>query len=396
MCVLKTKKSFGSFLNGVKYVIINAVMKNYYFISSFEKDFKSLEILAPFLIEHHDATKGAVFIPSSLIKYPSANEFEQALIEKLGSMGISFKWVVRLDNVTSQRQAREYLQEASFVYIHGGNPLVLWEVLKYFGIRKLLKKISANIMGLSAGAMVMGEHIVLTPTSETYPNFVVQKAYGFGQLNIMPHINNEDIYWPIMPTGDGPIHMKDLQQLSKKVTIHALKDGQHISHIDNQYKINVFPLLLFRRNHAYLMDNQGIHLIYPFDKLDQQARKLEGFRESWITKPSQKLTTVTRYFRSFEEAFSLGYLRTLAHITVDQRHVYPCEFRLLGFYEPSLVILQSNHQSRMVFFILSPQLEVGTIMYHYDERFDLVVETFSFRSRFGKFADEYKIKGMML
>lgn len=371
-------------------------MKNYYFISSFENDFKSLESLEQSLIENHDATMGCVFIPSSLMEYPGAKEFEEALVKKLGTMGISFQSVHRLENLTTRKQARELIENATFIYLHGGNPLILWETLEYFGIRKLLNKKTGNIMGLSAGAMVMGQNIVLTPTSEEYPDFVVQKAYGFAPFNIMPHINSRDVYWPNIPTGDGPVQMKDLQELSKEVTIHALRDGQHLSKIDKKHQINEFPLLMFLQNQAYLMDEKGLQLLYSFTKLDQQVRKLEGFHESWITQPQEKLTTVTRYFRSFDEAFDWGYLKTLAHIQVGQQSTYPCQFRLLGFYEKSLIILQSSDENRMVFFIFSPQLKVGTIIYHYDPTIDLVVETFSFRSRFGKFTDEFKIKGMML
>ena len=216
-------------------------MKRYYFISSFEDNFESLNSLSRFLIENHDATKDCVFVPSSLIEYPKAYQFEEDLVEKLGTMGISFQNVHRLNALTSRKEARRCIETATFIYLHGGNPLVLYETLKFFGILKAIKKASCNIIGLSAGAMVMSEHIVLTPTSEAYPDFVIKKGLGFGPFNIMPHVNCETIYWPIVSTGDGPLQMKDLQQQSKDITVHALKDFQHLAFVDKKSKINHFP-----------------------------------------------------------------------------------------------------------------------------------------------------------
>lgn len=371
-------------------------MKNYYFISSFEENLKSLDSLETFLLNNHQANSYCVFVPSSLIEYPQAFSFEESLIQKLKTYGISFRKVHRLNSFTSKKEAQKLIKKASFIYLHGGNPLVLYETLKYFGIRELLLKKSCSIMGLSAGAMVMGEHIVLTPTSLEYPDFVIQKALQLGPFNIMPHINCETIYWPIVPTGDGPIQMKDLQKQSETITIHALRDYQHLTKIGKKHYVNAYPLLLFHQNEAFLLGKDGLNPLYSFQLLDQQVRQLAGFTTSWITKPEEPLTQVYRYYDTFEEALKYGFLKRLAGITVDQRQVYPCEFRLLGFFEKSLVILQSNFDDTMVFLLFSPQLKVGSISYYFDKNLQQVVEHFSFRSRFGKFADEYKIKGMML
>lgn len=167
-----------------------------------------------------------VFIPSSPLDYLFKAQQESEII---GKLQLNLKRVISLSNQESPRQWQQALRESDILYFHGGNPLIFKQYLIEKGCFELIKSLDNKVMiGISAGAMLLSNNIVLTPSNEEYSDFVIEPGLGCVPLNIMPHQNYQDVVSSAVMTGDGLIQLQDLMKLSETVAIDLLSDQHFI------------------------------------------------------------------------------------------------------------------------------------------------------------------------
>jgi hypothetical protein len=65
--------------------------------------------------------------------------------------------------------------------------------------------------------MLMSKYIIITPCSEEYPEFRIEKGLNFDELSIYPHNNTSDIEYPdILSIGEETYKKQDLIKVANQ------------------------------------------------------------------------------------------------------------------------------------------------------------------------------------
>lgn len=312
-----------------------------------------------------------IFVPSSKVEYPTRKEFEQDFVNQLNEMSIKPKQVISLNPDSTKEEFQKAFEAADFIYLHGGNPLVFMDFLKEKKVKKFLKHYQGVIMGLSAGAMLMSENIVLTPTNEEYPDFVVQKALGYQNVNIFPHMNFDKVVYSTYMTGDGLVHLEDLLRLSHQVDIQLLRDGNFIV---NQEKIGA-DFYLLKKGKLYRFHE---HKYQPIN-FDPHYLNLEDQKDAIVIKT---------IFDTMDEATTKGYLNLLCHANCKEV-IQPLTLSLLKLEEHGTLYQQSNFSTLKTWVLNNPQLKYGTLVL--EEFKGKIRETLTIRTRYLKIIENKNI-----
>lgn len=312
-----------------------------------------------------------IFVPSSPVEYPTRKEFEQDFVNQLKGMSIQLKKVISLNPDSSNKEFKRAFEAADFIYLHGGNPIEFMDFLKEKKVKKFLKNYQGIIMGLSAGAMLMSEHIVLTPTNEEYSDFVVKKAFGYQKVNIFPHMNFDKIVYSTYMTGDGLVKLEDLMTLSHDVDIQLLRDGHFI--VDHE-KIGT-DFYQLRKGKLYRYHDQKYRLI----NFDARYLQLEDPKDAIVIKT---------IFDTMDEAINNGYLNLLCHAN-SQEVIQPLTLSLLKIEEYGTLFQQTNFSNLKTWVLNNPQLRYGTLVL---EAFNgKIRETLTIRTRYLKIIEDKNI-----
>ena len=293
---------------------------------------EELDLLRQNLIYDVKPNGKLLFFPSSYTPYPKAEAFEQQFINKMHEFRIPFSEVIHINYHDESLDYKSLISEATFIYLHGGNPLEFMRILNELGITPLLKEYQEVMMGLSAGAMLLSEYIVLTPCSLEYPDFVMIKGLGRSTLNIYPHINVDDIMVTEIETVDGIVKAQDIRYLSQYCTIQCLSDKQIIRTTDDQ--IDWIGDCFFQFSNQILQ------------------RKLEyGYQDCYLfDEPLLKPHTtqiITRQYDNMECAQSDGYFHRLLNgldqsifmITLNTEQKGICYAQCISYEAKSWVII---------------------------------------------------------
>lgn len=301
-----------------------------------------------------------VFVPSSKVEYPFRLQQEQEILQRLNlTLASSFSLTDEVEDWSS------IIKSSTILYLHGGNPLVFLDYLKEKGVFDLIKNYKGTIIGLSAGAMLMSENIVLTPSNEEYNQFITKPAFGFSHLNIFPHLNYQTILPSQSSTGDGIMKTEDLIQLSYQAPIDLLADDHFIVVENNKIK--------YLGDYFYRIDKGQVQLMIDnvWHDINYHPINLDN---SILT------TSFDQVYNSMNEAMNEGYYHHLFSLN---------SFSFFSLDEPMIIHQQCNHPSLKTWILNHPEFVYGCLsLIQIDER---TIERFTFRTRYLKVFEELKI-----
>jgi len=137
--------------------------------------------------------------------------------ESLTRNGIAFEnsYIIKPD--TNPELAKKWIDESSFLMLMGGDPFDQKEMCEQLGIIDNIKNYKGIMMGFSAGAMLMSEYMIITPCSEEYPDFHIEKGLNLDNISIYPHNNTNSEEYPDVLDIGGEIYKKqDLLKVAKE------------------------------------------------------------------------------------------------------------------------------------------------------------------------------------
>ncbi|KGX88334.1 Type 1 glutamine amidotransferase-like domain-containing protein [Pontibacillus marinus] len=146
------------------------------------------------VIAHKQDTATVIITTAS--KEKEQNKYARKAESDLLEMGVSV-----VDFLDVEHDAPSFIQNYSIIYINGGNPYKLLYHLKESGADKDLFDFAAQkegvIVGVSAGAMVLGPHINLVNVFTPFMNEVGLRNFSGLYLHddiIFPHYDREDLF----------------------------------------------------------------------------------------------------------------------------------------------------------------------------------------------------------
>ncbi len=92
-----------------------------------------------------------------------------------------------IDNRTKADEAVRLIREASCIFLMGGNATLQFDLMCRKGILDEIRQSSAVILGVSAGSMNMGTHVV-----DIYESLTPYEGLGFADLTIKAHYPLEE------------------------------------------------------------------------------------------------------------------------------------------------------------------------------------------------------------
>lgn len=92
-----------------------------------------------------------------------------------------------MDNRTSAVHAVRRIREASCIFLMGGNATLQFRFLCETGMLDAIRRSSAVLLGVSAGAMNMGKHVV-----DPYESLTPYEGLGLADLTIKAHYPFEE------------------------------------------------------------------------------------------------------------------------------------------------------------------------------------------------------------
>ena len=108
-------------------------------------------------------TRSIVYIPGGNNIEKAKNKYIPAFRNHFKNIGITFDKEITLTSSMSVSEAKESIQNASFIMLMGGDPYYQKELCTSLDIINELKEYKGVMLGFSAGAMLMSKYIIITP-----------------------------------------------------------------------------------------------------------------------------------------------------------------------------------------------------------------------------------------
>lgn len=163
------------------------------------------------------STKNIVYIPGGLNTVKAETKYVPAFVEHFKKVGIVFDNVNIISPELSSDKAKEMIIKSDFVMLMGGDPFEQKQLCEKVDIMGELKRFNGIMLGMSAGAMLMSKYIIITPCSEEYPDFHIEKGLNLDEISIYPHNNTSEVVYPdVLTVGDETYRKKDLLEVAKK------------------------------------------------------------------------------------------------------------------------------------------------------------------------------------
>lgn len=328
------------------------------------------ELIRQHLEEYRQKELNLVFVPSSSFEYVFKERQEEELLECLD---LTLKSIISLDDTMSNREWQQALLGADVIYLHGGNPVVFKDYLIEKECWELLKEHQGLLIGVSAGAMLLSENIVITPSNEEYPDFVNDPALNRGPINIYPHLNFSDVVTAGVETMDGLMSLEHFAQLSYDTPIDFLADDHFIVNEENKlvylgdwfYRIDKGKLYLIEENQHYRID------ITPTTTLE-----------------ISDVTIFSDVYNSMEEALKFGKVKSLFNLDTSIKQ-QPSTLSLMNLVEEGYAYQQADLDHFKSWIIDNPQVKYCSLSYR--EVDGRVIERLKIRTRYMKLIEKLKI-----
>lgn len=187
-----------------------------YFFSGFDPQAGFPSNIAAHLREDVSARDLLLFIASTPSGHEKTDRYAAGTLSWFTQAGIRFENAQVLDDRADPAKAEALLQAASCIYLLGGDTLAQRAFLADYGLVEALQNTNAVVIGLSAGAINMGQ-TALCSKDDQVPETVVYQGLGIADITVEPH------YRP-----DKAELLAELLPLSRHFPIHALCDGSAV------------------------------------------------------------------------------------------------------------------------------------------------------------------------
>ena len=128
-----------------------------------------------------------VFISTWPDNFKQNDEDSDGMHNMFAERDMAFAKHAVIDNRTEAEEAAELVREASCIFMMGGNATLQFDLMQRKGILEKIRQSSAVLLGVSAGSMNMGKHVV-----DVYESLVPYEGLGFADLTIKAHYPLED------------------------------------------------------------------------------------------------------------------------------------------------------------------------------------------------------------
>ena len=183
-------------------------------------------------------TRSIVYIPGGNNIEKAKNKYIPAFRNHFKNIGITFDKEIILTSSMSVSEAKESIQNASFIMLMGGDPYYQKELCTSLDIINELKEYKGVMLGFSAGAMLMSKYIIITPCSKEYPDFHIEEGLNLDGISIYPHNNTtSDIYPDTLVVGDETYKKEDLIKVASDYEdFYLLQDNDNN---DGTYSVSI-------------------------------------------------------------------------------------------------------------------------------------------------------------
>ena len=228
-----------------------------YFCSGFDINNAFWNELANQLKADLKNTNRIVYIPGSTKEKKlekAKSVYIPSFTEHFKKIGIEFANVECITPDMSVEDARKLVLDSDMVFLLGGNPFLQQELYNSKGLTELLKNYNGVIMGMSAGAMNMSKYIIITPSSEEYPDFDIRPGLNLSNISIYPHNNFEGTIFPEQVDLGGEItKSNDLIKVAREYgEFYCLQD-----YLDNMGKVQVSLIRTCGNDIKFFTNNDG-------------------------------------------------------------------------------------------------------------------------------------------
>jgi len=145
------------------------------------------DTIAEVLKEELNVRDSLVFISTWPDNYAQNDEDSHGMHHMFAERNMAFAKHAVIDNRTEAEEAVKLIREASCIFLMGGNATLQYELMCRKGILEEIRQSSAVILGVSAGSMNMGKHVV-----DVYESPMSYGGLGFADLTIKAHYPLEE------------------------------------------------------------------------------------------------------------------------------------------------------------------------------------------------------------
>ena len=241
-----------------------------YFCSGFDINHAFWKELSDRFKSEMKDTKSIVYIPGGVNKIEKVKtKYVPAFNEHFNKAGINFEEIHIITNETTN--AKELIENASFVMLMGGDPFAQKELCEQLDIIETLKNYDGVLLGMSAGAMLMSKYIIITPCSEEYPEFKIEPGLNLSNISIYPHNNFEGNEYPEKLDLEDETYMKDdlIKVASEYEDFYLLQD-----HIVDENTTNVSLIRTHKDEIEFITQNDGKIFIATSNGIELLKNKL--------------------------------------------------------------------------------------------------------------------------
>lgn len=167
--------------------------------------------IAEVLKEELEVRDSLVFISCQPDNYTQNDEDSHGMHRMFEERNMPFTRHYVIDHRTKADEAISLIREASCIFLMGGNATLQFQLMCDKGILDEVRRSSAVILGVSAGAMNMG-----SPTVDIYETPTPYEGLGFANITIKAHYPLEDEW------------LQALKQVSMKLPVCLMTDESAI------------------------------------------------------------------------------------------------------------------------------------------------------------------------
>lgn len=143
--------------------------------------------IAEVLKEELEVRDSLVFVSCQPDNYAQNDEDSHGMHEMFAERNMPFAKHSVIDHRTGEDEAVKLIRETSCIFLMGGNATLQFQLMREKGMIEEVRHSSAVILGVSAGAMNMGN-----PTVDIYETLTPYEGLGFANITIKAHYPLEE------------------------------------------------------------------------------------------------------------------------------------------------------------------------------------------------------------
>ena len=145
--------------------------------------------IAEVLKEELNVRDSLVFISTWPDDYKQNDEDSDGMHHMFAERNMAFAKHSVIDNRTEAEEAVKLIREASCIFLMGGNATLQFDLMCRKGILDEIRQSRTVVLGVSAGSMNMGKHVV-----DIYESLTPYEGLDFADLTIKAHYPLEDVW----------------------------------------------------------------------------------------------------------------------------------------------------------------------------------------------------------